>query len=289
LKPCSFEYHRPRTVTEAVELLATLENAKVLAGGQSLMPMLNMRFVMPDHVIDLNSIDELTYLREDGEKIVIGAMTRQRDIELSPIVRARLPLLSEALRFTGHTQTRNRGTFGGSLCHLDPAAEQPAVALTCDAEVVATSRRGKRTIPIAEFLVGYMTTQLAPDEILTEIRLPASPPKHGYAFIEFVRRLGDFAQASVAVLMVPNRDGSIERSAITVGAVGSLPMRLSAGEAALQGKPPEDAHFARAAEACAELDVVEDVHTNAAYRRQLARLLTQRALRRAAERLTAKP
>jgi carbon-monoxide dehydrogenase medium subunit len=286
LKPCSFEYHRPRTVPEAVDLLSTLENAKVLAGGQSLMPMLNMRFVMPDHVIDLNSIDDLAYLREDGDSIVIGAMTRQRDIELSPIVRARLPLLSEALHFTGHTQTRNRGTFAGSLCHLDPAAEQPAVALTCDAEIVATSRRGKRIIPMAKFPVAYMTTQLEPDEIVTEIRLPASPKKHGYAFIEFARRHGDFALASVAVLMVPNRDGSIERCAITVGGVGSLPMRLRAGEAVLQGKPPENAHFARAAEACAELDVVEDVHTSAAYRHQLARVLTQRALRRAAERLS---
>lgn len=287
MKPCLFEYHRPRTVVEAVDLLATLENAKVLAGGQSLMPMLNMRFVMPDHVIDLNFIDELAYLREDGDTIVVGAMTRQRDIELSPIVRARLPLLSEALRFTGHTQTRNRGTFAGSLCHLDPAAEQPAVALTCEAEIVATSRRGQRTIPMTEFPVAYMTTQLEPDEIVTEIRLPASPKKHGYAFIEFARRHGDFALASAAVLMVPGRDGSIERCAITVGGVGTLPMRLTAGEAALQGKPPEDAHFARAAEACAELDVVEDVHTGAAYRRQLAGVLTRRALRRAAERLSA--
>lgn len=285
MKPCLFEYHRPRTVAEAVESLRKLENAKVLAGGQSLMPMLNMRFVMPDHVIDLNCINELAYLREDGDTIVIGAMTRQRDIELSPIVRARVPLLSEALGFTGHIQTRNRGTFAGSLCHLDPAAEQPAVALTCEADIVATSHRGQRVIPMAEFPVAYMATRLEPDEIVTEIRLPASPKRHGYAFVEFARRHGDFALASVAALVVPGRDGSIERSAITVGGVGSLPMRLSAGETELQGKTLEDANIVRAAEASAELDVIEDVHASAAYRRQLARVLTLRALRCAAERL----
>jgi aerobic carbon-monoxide dehydrogenase medium subunit len=286
LKPCPFEYHRPHTVAEAVELLATLDNAKVLAGGQSLMPMLNMRFVMPDHVIDLNFIDELAYLREDGDAIVVGAMTRQRDIELSPIVRARLPLLSEALRFTGHTQTRNRGTLGGSLCHLDPAAEQPAVALTCEAEIIATSRRGQRAIPMTEFPVTYMTTQLEPDEIVTEIQLPIPPKKHGYAFLEFARRHGDFALASAAVLMVGGRDGLIERIAITIGGVGSMPKRLTVGEAILRGNPPDDVYFTRAVEACAELDVVEDVHANAAYRRQLARVLTRRALRHAAQHLS---
>jgi carbon-monoxide dehydrogenase medium subunit len=275
-------------VAEAVDLLATLANAKILAGGQSLMPMLNMRFAMPDHVIDLNAIDELAYLREEGDSILIGSMTRQRDLELSPIIRERLPLLSEALHFTGHTQTRNRGTLAGSLCHLDPAAEQPAVALTCDAQIVAVSCRGKRTIPMADFVVSYMTTRLEPDELVTEIRFPASPKKHGFAFLEFTRRHGDFALASVAVLIVPNSDGTIERSSITVGGVGAIPVRLSKAEALLRGHPPEDAHFARAAEACAEIEVVDDVHAPGSYRRQLARVLTERALRSAADRLSTK-
>jgi len=276
-------------VAEAVEMLATLDNAKVLAGGQSLMPMLNMRFVMPDHIIDLNSIEELAFLRNEGDTIVIGALTRQRDIQLSPVVCARIPLLSEALQFTGHTQTRNRGTFAGSLCHLDPAAEQPAVALTCGAEIIATSRRGNRAIPMAKFQVAYMTNSLEPDEIVTEVRLPASPARHGYAFVEFARRHGDFALASAAVLMVPARDGSIERCAITVGGVSSLPLRLTAAEAVVEGNPPEQAYFIRAAEACADIAVVEDVHAGAAYRRQLARVLTRRALLRAAERLSSQP
>jgi carbon-monoxide dehydrogenase medium subunit len=286
MKPAPFEYHRPRSVADAVALMATLENAKVLAGGQSLMPMLNMRFVMPDHVVDLNSVDGLDFLREDGDTIRIGALTRQRDIELSPLVRERLPLLAEALTFTGHTQTRNRGTFAGSLCHLDPAAEQPAVALTCDAVVVAASVRGERTIPMGEFAVSYMTTQLEPDEIVIEVRIPVSPKKHGHAFVEFARRHGDFALASAAVLMVPAANGDIERCAITIGGVGSLPVRLTAAEQVLRGRKPDEAAFALAAEACADIAVVEDVHASAAYRRQLARVLTLRALRSAAQRLS---
>ena len=285
MKPAPFEYHRPRTLAEAVDLVARLENAKLLAGGQSLMPMLNMRFVMPDHVIDLNAIDELSFIREDGNSIRIGALARQRDIELSPLIRTRLPLLAEALRYTGHTQTRNRGTFAGSLCHLDPAAEQPSVALTCNAEIVAVSRRGERVIPMAEFPVAYMTTGLEPDEIVSEVRIPAPPKAHGYAFVEFARRHGDFALASAAVLLVPGRDGTIERCAITIGGVGSMPTRLAGAETLMLGQRPEEAIFVRAAQACDALNVIEDVHAGAAYRRQLARVLTQRALRTAAQRL----
>jgi carbon-monoxide dehydrogenase medium subunit len=285
LKPAPFEYHQPRTVAEAVELLATLDNAKVLSGGQSLMPMLNMRFVVCDHIIDLNGIDELAYLREEDDELRIGALTRQRDIELSPIVRKRLPVLAEALRVTGHTQTRNRGTFAGSLCHLDPAAEQPAVALLCDAKVVATSRRGKRTIPMTEFLVSYMTTRLDPDEIVTEICLPLWPKRHGAAFLEFARRHGDFAMASAAVMITADAAGMIERCAITIGGVGAVPIRLKPAVDSLRGKPMDDTHFAKAAEACADIDAMDDVHAPGSYRRQLARVLTARALRQAADHL----
>jgi len=285
VKPAPFRYHRPRTLAQAVEMIATLANAKLLAGGQSLMPMMNMRFVMPDNVIDLNSVDELSFIREEGNKVCIGAMVRQRDLERSPIVCGRLPLLAEALRFTGHTQTRNRGTFAGSLCHLDPAAEQPSVALTYDAEIVATSPRGKRVIAMSQFPVAYMTTCLDPDEIVTEIRISAPPPRHGYAFVEFARRHGDFALASAAVLLLPAKDGAIERAAITVGGVGSVPFRFAAAEKALSGKKAEEAHFLAAVEPCSELEVIEDVHAPAAYRRQLARVLILRALRTAADRL----
>ena len=285
MKPAPFEYHRPHTISEAVDLLANLENAKVLAGGQSLMPMLNMRFVMPDHVIDLNSIDELAYVREESDHVVVGSMTRQRDIELSPVINERIALLSEALRFTGHTQTRNRGTLGGSLCHLDPAAEQPVVALACDAEIVAASRRGKRTIKMAEFPLSYMTANLESDEIITEIRFPVWPKKHGFAFSEFSRRHGDFALACVAVLLTAQRDGTIERCAIAVGGVGPVPVRLNEAEGVLQGKPLTEANFNRAAETCAGIEAVDDIHAPGSYRRQLAAVLTERALRRAAGRM----
>ncbi len=285
MKPAPFDYHRPRTIGEAVELLATLDNAKVLAGGQSLMPMLNMRFVVCDHIIDLNGIGELAYLRAEGEELRIGALTRQRDIELSPLVNERLPVLAEALRATGHTQTRNRGTFAGSLCHLDPAAEQPSVALLCDAVVVATSRRGQRTIPMAEFPVSYMTTQLEPDEIVTEIRLPFWPRRHGGAFLEFSRRHGDFAMASAGVMLIAGAGGAIDRCAITIGGVAAVPIRLKAAEDALLGKSLDDSQFTAAAEACGEIEALDDVHAPGSYRRQLARVLTTRALRQAADRL----
>ena len=285
MKPAPFQYHRPRTVAEAVKMISTLDNAKLLAGGQSLMPMMNMRFVMPDHIIDLNSVDELSFIRDEGGTICIGSMVRQRDLELSPVIRGRLPLLAEALRFTGHTQTRNRGTFGGSLCHLDPAAEQPSVALTYDAEIVAVSRRGERIIPMSDFPVAYMTTRLDPDEIVTEIRVPVPSQRHGYAFIEFARRHGDFAMASAAVILMPTRDSVIEHAAIAVGGVASVPFRFSAVEKILVGKRPGESLFLAAVEPCGELEVMEDVHATAAYRRQLARVLTLRALRTAADRL----
>ena len=201
MKPPPFSYHDPETVSDVIALLSTRENAKLLAGGQSLMPMLNMRYVLPDHVIDLNRVTGLSYVREAGGALEIGAMTRQRELELSDVVRTRCPLLSEATLEVGHRQTRNRGTVGGSLCHLDPSAEIPTIALALDATVTAAGPNGKRDIPIAQFPVDYMTTAVQPDEILTEIRFPAWPKGHGYGFVEFARRHGDFAIASAAVLL----------------------------------------------------------------------------------------
>src|SRR5438105_6305651 len=172
MKPPPFSYHDPRTVTEAVELLGRLENAKLLAGGQSLMPMLNMRFVQPDHIIDLNRVEGLSYIREASGALEIGAMTRQRDLEYSDVVRARWPILHEALLHVGHRQTRNRGTIGGSLCHLDPSAELVTVAAALDAEIVATGPAGERRITFADFPAYYMTSTLEPTELLSAVSLP---------------------------------------------------------------------------------------------------------------------
>src|SRR5229473_3036544 len=217
MKPPPFSYHDPRTVSDAVGLLGSLENAKLLAGGQSLMPMLNFRFVQPDHIIDLNRVEGLSYIRATGGMLEIGAMTRQRDLEFSDVVRARWPIMHEALLQVGHRQTRNRGTIGGSLCHLDPAAELVSLATGYDATVTVAGPNGERQIPFAEFPVAYMTPALEPTELLIGIRFPQWTAKHGYAFVEFSRRHGDFAITSAAALIEADGAGTIVRAAVTLG------------------------------------------------------------------------
>jgi carbon-monoxide dehydrogenase medium subunit len=277
MKPPPFSYHDPKTVAEAVGLLATLENAKVLAGGQSLMPMLNMRFVLPDHVIDLNRVDGLSYIRETGDAIEIGAMTRQRDIEFSDVVRARCPLMHEAILNVGHRQTRNRGTIGGSLCHLDPSAELVVVAAALDATVTIAGANGERTIPFAEFPQAYMTPAVGLDELLTAVRFPLWPKGHGYAFIEFARRHGDFAVVSVAVLL-QEQGGKIAKAAIAVGGVGAAPVRAGEAERAIMGQTPSPDLFRTMAETCRAVEAMADVHASSSYRQHLAAVLTRRAL-----------
>src|SRR5215469_12257171 len=201
MKPPPFSYHDPKTVAEVVGLLSTLENAKLLAGGQSLMPMLNMRYVLPDHVIDLNKISALSYMRETDGVLELGAMTRQRDVEFSDVVKARFPIIHEAILNVGHRQTRNRGTIGGSLCHLDPSAELVTMAAAHDATVTIQGPNGTRNMAFAEFPVTFMTTALEPNELLTKVSFQSWPSGHGYGFVEFARRHGDFAIASAAALL----------------------------------------------------------------------------------------
>src|ERR1700694_4538615 len=188
MKPPPFRYHDPRTVTEAVALLGSLENAKLLAGGQSLMPMLNFRFVQPDHIIDLNLVEGLSYIREVEGALEVVGMTRQRDLEFSDPVRARWPIMHEALLQVGHRQTRNRGTIGGSLCHLDPAAELVSVAAAHDATVVVAGPKGSREIAFADFPAGYLTPSIELNEIVTALRIPLWASGHKAAFVEFARR-----------------------------------------------------------------------------------------------------
>jgi aerobic carbon-monoxide dehydrogenase medium subunit len=219
LKPPRFDYHAPATLAEALELLASLPNARALAGGQSLMPMLNFRLAAPEHLVDLNGIEELAFIREEsGEEtgaVVIGAMTRQRDIEKSELVARRLPIVAQAMRLVGHPATRNRGTLGGSLAHLDAAAELPALAMTLDAEIRIASASGTRTLPMSKFATGLLSTALAPGELVTAVRFPLWREGHGYAFEEYARRHGDFAIASAAVLV------DDARVAITLGGVAA--------------------------------------------------------------------
>lgn len=284
MKPAPFDYFRPETLAEALALLARLDGAKILAGGQSLMPMLNMRFVQPDHVIDVNHL-ELDYIIDNGDVIRIGAATRQRDLELSPLVRRRLPLMAEALQHVGHIQTRNRGTLGGSLCHLDPAAELPSVCMTLDAEVVVANAQAARVIPMREFAAGYMTPALESGEMLIEVRIPAAGPGHGYAFEEFARRHGDFALASVAVSLTVEAD-SVARVAITVGGLAPVPTRIAEAERRLVGKPVAGLPIEAAATHCGMLEAMGDAHGSADYRQHLATVLASRAINRAVRRAT---
>ena len=194
MKPPRFDYHAPASIDDAVALLARYGgDAKVLAGGQSLMPMLNFRLARPAALVDVNRIAALAYVREDNGTVAFGAMTRQRTIEFSPVVARRLPLLLEATRWVGHLPIRSRGTIGGSIAHADPSAEYPAVLTALDGEVVAQGPRGRRTLKAEELFETYLTTRLAPDELLVEVRLPATPAGAGHAFEEFARRHGDFA------------------------------------------------------------------------------------------------
>ena len=285
MKPPPFEYYDPSTVEEAVALLGRLDNAKILAGGQSLMPMLNMRFVMPDHVIDINKVTDLSGIRDRGDAIEIGAMTRQRDIEFSDLVRKRCPLITEAILQVGHRQTRNRGTVGGSLCHLDPAAELVALAVAFDAVVTVVGPGGRRGLPIKEFIVGYMLTALAPDEMVVAVRFPVWQAGHGYAFVEFARRHGDFAVVSVAVLIESDKRGRIENAAVVIGGMDVVPQHATEVEQGLIGQTPARELVDRLCESCRRLEASDDIHASAAYRQRLAVALSRRALNVAIDRM----
>jgi aerobic carbon-monoxide dehydrogenase medium subunit len=278
MKPPPFSYHDPRTVEDAVGLLARLENAKLLAGGQSLMPMLNMRYVLPDHVIDLNKISALSYLREEGNTLAVGGMTRQRDIEFSDVVKAKYPLIHEAILNVGHRQTRNRGTIGGSLCHLDPSAELVTMGAAFDATVGVQGPKGKRDIPFAEFPAGFMTPAIDADEILVSVRFPAWPKGHGYGFVEFARRHGDFAITSAAAMLEEDANGTIKRATLTLGGVAVTPQRMRNVEKALVGQKASEDVFRAACEECRKVDAIDDVHAPASYRQHLAAVLSRRAL-----------
>lgn len=282
MKPAPFKYHDPQTLDEVLGLLGTLDDARVLAGGQSLMPMLNMRVVQPSHVIDLNRVEGLSYIRLDGEVLEIGAMTRQRDIEFSEVVRDAFPLLHEAMPLIGHRQTRNRGTLGGSLCQLDPSAELVTVAAAVDATIIVASREGVREIPFAQFPLGLMTPAIEPNEVLTAVRFPLWRPGHGFAFVEFARRHGDFALASAAVLLALNGQ-RITRASVTVGGIYTHPQRLPAK---LEGRQASASIFEEAAGACSALEVMNDVHVSGEYRRHLAEAMVRRALEKAYGRVT---
>jgi carbon-monoxide dehydrogenase medium subunit len=285
VKPAPFNLHLPNAVQDVLKLLAELPGARAIAGGQSFMPMLNMRLAMPDDVIDLNGIKDLSYIREEGGEIAVGAMTRQRDLEFSPLIAKRLPVVHAGVLNVGHRQTRNRGTIGGSLCHLDPSAELPTLCRLLDAQMVIQSVRGRRVVAASDFGQGMMTTCLAPDELLTEIRFKPWQPGHGWHFVEYARRHGDFAVASAAVMVERDDAGKLARASLVVGGVCPVPVRLAEAERILvSGNGAPDAIAAAAAEA-AKCDAIEDPAYPGWYRQRLASRLLQGAIEQALARV----
>ena len=279
MKPPRFEYYAPTSLGEAVELLAGSENARCLAGGQSLLPMLNLRYVIPDRLVDLNRVGELAGIAQGaGGDILIGSMTRQRTIEKSSLMQVQLPLFAKALRHIGHFQTRNRGTFGGSLCHLDPAAELPAVALTYDATLDIAGPNGPRTLPMARFATSFMTTALEPGDILRGIRIAAPAGRVGTGFCEFARRHGDFAIAGAAALVVAEPGGVIREARLTLFGVAERPVRVGAVEAMLLGQRGSADLIEAAATLCAGEAKLEDRVYSAAYRGHVAVAMAKAAL-----------
>lgn len=279
MKPAPFKYYRPQSLDEALSLLKEAgEDGKILAGGQSLMPLMNFRLAQPGHLIDINFIDGLDYIKREHGFIKIGCLVRQSRLEDDPIVRQCCPLLAEASACVGYAQIRNRGTLCGSLVHADPAAEYPAVLVALDGRVTAASLSSKREIEAKDFFHSYMTTALAPDEIVVEASIPEIPGKAGWSFREFSRRIGDFALAGVAVLLVPEGN-KISDARIALTGVGEKPWRERAIEKSLVGMEASEALFRKAgAEVAARISPGSDMHASEWYRRSLSEVLTRRAL-----------
>jgi aerobic carbon-monoxide dehydrogenase medium subunit len=286
MKPPRFDYQAPTSLDEALALLRQHgDQAKVLAGGQSLVPLLNFRLVRPQVLVDLNEVSGLDGIRETNGVLTIGAMTRQRAVETSALVRERCPLLADAMPQIGHVQIRNRGTVGGSLAHADPAAELPAVVAALGGDVVLRSAGGQRALPAEQFFVTYLTTALEPGELLVEVRLPVTPPRSGSAFLEVSRRHGDFALVGVAASVTLDAAGICTRAALALTGVGPTPVVARAAAMALVGVRPTPEAFAEAAgRATTGLVPDGDLHASREYRTHVAGVLTRRALERACER-----
>jgi carbon-monoxide dehydrogenase medium subunit len=286
MKSAPFEYFAPDTVAEAASILRRFDGeAKVLAGGQSLVPLLNMRLARPQALVDLNRIPGLDGIREEDGRLVIGAMTRQRDVEKSNLVARAQPLLKEAVHQIAHPQIRNRGTVGGSLAHADPAAELPAVALALGAEFQATGPGGERTVPAEQFFTTFLTTTLQPDDVLTAIRFPKQVPNSGWSVKEVARRHGDFALAGAAVTLSLDGDRCSD-ARIALFGVGATPVRAREAEDALRGESASDmALDAAAAKASSQIEEpLTDIHASSEFRRHLAKVMTRRALAQAVAR-----
>ena len=284
--PAAFEYHVPTSIAEATALLARYgDDAKVLSGGQSLIPMMKLRLAAPRHLVDINRLPGLAGLQETGGALRIGALVRECDLEASDLVRSRYPILHDASRVIADPLVRNLATVCGNLAHGDPANDHPAVMLALGAELVAVGAGGERRIAAGAFFLGPFTTALSAGEILTEIRVPIPPPRSGGAYLKLERKVGDFATAAVGVQVTLGTSGACERAGLGLTNVGPTPIAAKRAEAFLQGKRLDDGTIRQAAELAAdESQPTADLRGPVEYKRDLVRVLTGRALRRAVER-----
>ena len=288
MKPAPFEYFAPVELQEALDLLERYgDEAKILAGGQSLMPLMNLRLARPGLIIDINrlsGLDTITATPEGG--LTIGALTRQRALERSKIVQEQNPILAAAMPLIGHFQIRNRGTIGGSLVHADPAAELPAVSLLLGAEFLLRSKSAVRVVPAAEFFLSYLTTAIRPAELLTEIRLPKWPSGEAWAVQEIARRKGDFALIGVALRAELDGEETVQKAVIVMFGVDSKPLRMERAEAILKGRRISEAFLRELSGVVAEeLEPDSDIHASAAYRKEVGGVLVRRALESALAKL----
>ena len=284
--PRSFEYFSPRTLDEAIALLQKLgPEAKLLSGGQSLIPMMKLRILSPQHIVDINRIPGLDYISESDGHLKIGALAREHQLESSDVIQTKLPILADTAKFIADPLVRSQATVCGNLAHGDPANDHPATMLALGATVVATGPKGQREIPIADFFPGLFTTALEPEEILTEIKIPLPPPKSGGAYLKLERKVGDFATAGVAAQITLDDAGNCAKAGVGLTNVGMTPIKATKTEAFLAGKTLDEATIKQAAEtAASESQPTDDLRGSADYKRDLVRVLTARALTRALDR-----
>jgi len=284
--PPAFDYHAPATVPEAVALLTRYrDTAKVLSGGQSLLPLLKLRLAAAEHLVDIGRIPGLEHVEEGNGMLHIGGCTREATLERSDLVKTRYPILLDTTKVIADPLVRNRATVGGNLAHGDPANDHPATMLVLGAQVVAVGPKGERTIPIDRFFQGLFTTALEPDEILTEIRIPTPPPRTGGAYVKLERKVGDFATAAAAAQVTLGASGTVEQVGIALTNMGPTPVRASAAEAHLRGKKPDPAVLAEAARLAGQsASPKADRRGSVEYKREMARVMALRALKAAIER-----
>ena len=284
--PASFDYHQPKTLSEAVDLLQRHgEGAKVLSGGQSLLPLLKLRLGSAAHLVDIGRIPGLDYIKEEGNVLKIGGRTREAELEKSDLVRKKYPILADTAAVIADPLVRNMATVGGNLAHGDPANDHPATMLALGAEVVATGPKGARTIPIAKFFTGLFQTALAHDEILTEIRIPVPPARSGGAYVKLERKVGDFATAAAAAQVTLGAGGEVSRAGIALTNAGPMPILAEAAGEFLRGKKPDAGAIGQAARLASQAaSPSPDRRGSVEYKREMARVLTARALAKAVAR-----